>query len=151
MQDVETAVGEADLQALALPRLDLIRQLVQRRDLGLSQGRVLAHLGLDQFGGGNHGRAALAHHHARSKDGELHRLLQRRARAQRQPQRRQTGVAGARDIEHLTRPAGEVGDAAAPARQGHTLARAGDDDGLGRGGGQQGRQRRLDLFVGLGR
>ncbi|MNS94973.1 hypothetical protein D3C72_1292090 [compost metagenome] len=151
VQDVEAAVGEADLQALTLPRLDLIRQFVQRRDLGLGQGRVLAHLGLDQFGGRDDRRAALAHHHARGQDGELHRRLQRRACAQRQTKRRQRRVAGAGDIIDLARPTREMHHAAVPTGQGHALAGAGDDDRLGRGRRQQGRQRRLDLCVRLNR
>jgi hypothetical protein len=137
VQDVETAVGEADLQPLTAPGLDLTGQFVDRGDLGVGQGGVLAHLGLDQFGRGDHGGAALSDHHARGEDGQLDRLLQGRARAERQTERRQTGVAGAGDVEHLARPAGEMLDRAVPAGQTHPLARAGDDDSFRRRDGQQ--------------
>ena len=128
VQDVETAVGEADLQPLPLPALDHMGQFIQRHDLGVGAGGMLAHLGVDQFGRGDDSRAGLSDHHARGEDGELHRRLQRRARPQRQTQRRQTGVAGAGDVEHLAGGRGDGLEDLTAAAEEHAVLTQGDDE-----------------------
>ena len=125
VQDVETAVGEADLQPLLAPARHLARHAVGRGDLGLGRGLVFGDLRLDQLVRRGGRGAGLLHHHAGGQQGQLDGLFQVAVAGQGHAQRRQHRVAGAGGVKDLRRIAAEVPRRPVAHAQRHAGGRAG--------------------------
>ena len=125
MQKIETAIGEADAQALAAPFGEtLAEHRAVEHDLVLGSGRGGRQQAMAQFVDAYRRGARLADHHGSARIGSAHRGFIIRTKRQHDRQHRHHRVAGPGDVAHFHRIGGHMHRRLAIHAQRHALLAA---------------------------